>query len=326
MAQSLFMTLCANNPGVQISVLAPEWTRPLLQRMPQVQQTIGLPFGHGDLAWSKRREIAREIQKQRFDQAIVLPGSLKSALIPFWAKIPQRIGFRGEMRYGLLNDIRPLDKSKLPRTVQRFVALGSPIESVLPDELPSPRLNVAVTEITKALTRLNIEIKDQPILALCPGAEYGPAKRWPASHFAELAQAQIEKGWQIWLFGSDKDASITQSINEKTDNKCLDLAGSTTLPEAVDLMSLAKVVVSNDSGLMHVAAALDKKVIALYGSSSPDFTPPLHAQAEIMSLNLDCSPCFKRECPLGHLNCLNNLSPNSVARRINENSTISRDC
>ncbi len=316
MAQSLFMTLCANNPDVKISVLAPEWTRPLLQRMPQVQQTIGLPFGHGELAWGKRRQIAKEIQKQNFDQAVVLPGSLKSALIPFWAKIPKRTGFRGEMRYGLLNDIRRLDKTKLTRTVQRFVALGLPAERTLPSEIPNPRLKVDTSEVDKALNRLNIINADQPVLALCPGAEYGPAKRWPAQHFAELAKSQIKNGWQVWLFGSDKDEAITQAINEKTNNTCLDLAGSTTLPEAVDLMSLAKVVVSNDSGLMHVAAALDKKVIALYGSSSPDFTPPLHAQAEIMSLNLDCSPCFKRECPLGHLKCLNNLSPDRVLQKI----------
>jgi len=320
MAQSLFKTLLAKNSNVQVSVLAPEWTRPLLQRMPEVSQTIGLPFGHGELAWGKRREIAKEILKLNFDQAIVLPGSLKSGLIPFWAKIPKRTGFRGEMRYGLLNDIRLLDKEKLSRTVQRFVALGLPAANPLPNEIPNPRLKVKPAEVEKALNRLEIKKIDQPILALCPGAEYGPAKRWPASHFAELAQSQIEKGWQVWLFGSDKDVSITQTINEKTDAQCLDLAGSTTLPEAVDLMSLAEVVVSNDSGLMHVAAALDKKVIALYGSSSPDFTPPLHADAEIMSLNLECSPCFKRECPLGHLNCLNNLSPESVSQKISDHN------
>ncbi len=318
MAQSLFKTLLINDPASTISVLAPEWTRPLLQRMPEVSRTIGLPFGHGELAWGKRREIAKEIRKHCFDQAIVLPGSLKSVLIPFWAKIPKRTGFRGEMRYGLLNDIRPLNKIKLPRTVQRFVTLGLPRDGGIPTDIPYPQLKVELSDIEKALNRLQIEKSDQPILALCPGAEYGPAKRWPASHFAELARSQIEKGWYVWLFGSDKDTPITDTINQNTNGKCLDLAGTTTLPEAVDLMSLANVVVSNDSGLMHVAAALDKKVVALYGSSSPNFTPPLHSEAEIMSLNLECSPCFKRECPLGHLNCLRNLSPITVAQRITQ--------
>ena len=150
------------------------------------------------------------------------------------------------------------------------------------------------------------------IVALCPGAEYGPAKRWPARYYAEVARDKIAQGWQVWLFGSDKDKEAAEHINKQADGGCIDFTGRTSLAEAVDLMSLVNTVVTNDSGLMHVAAALDKKIVALYGSSDPNFTPPLNAKAHVISLNLDRSPCFKRECPLGHTRCLTDIKPDQV--------------
>jgi heptosyltransferase-2 len=244
----------------------------------------------------------------------VLPNSWKSALIPFFAGIPKRTGFLGEARFGLLNDARKLDKSFLTMTVQRFVALGFEPNSEL-SPYPFPSLNVTGIQQKSVIEKFELRLS-KPILVLCAGAEYGSAKRWTEAHFAELAQHQIAEGWQVWLIGSEKDKPVTEEINKITGWQCQDFTGRTNLTEAVDLLSLANTVVSNDSGLMHVAAALNKKVIALYGSSDPKFTPPLHSDAEIVTLNLPCSPCFKRDCPLGHRQCLTDILPTQITQLI----------
>jgi heptosyltransferase-2 len=243
----------------------------------------------------------------------VLPNSWKSALIPFFAGIPRRTGYIGELRWGLLNDARKLDKTRLRMTVQRFVALAASDNGI--PEYAFPRLSISTAQQQAVCEKFGIG-SDRKILALCPGAEYGPAKRWPVEHFAAVAQAMQAQGWQVWLLGSDKDKPVTSQINALSGQVCWDFAGTTDLAEAVDLMSLAAVVISNDSGLMHVAAALDKKLIALYGSSDPGFTPPLHKDAVIINLKLDCSPCFKRDCPLGHTHCLTGIAPERVLAAI----------
>lgn len=313
LAQSLFKTLKNKNPGVIIDVAAPAWTLPLLERMPEVHASIPLPFAHGKLDFRKRLQIGKTLKKHGYSQAILLTNSLKSAILPFAAGIPRRTGFLGEFRYGLLNDIRPLDKQKLPRTVDRFIALGLERNESLPTEVPTPQLNVSHDNAMQALVKLGLPVPATKILGLCPGAEYGPAKRWPAEYFAEVANQALQQGWEVWLFGSAKDIPVTAEINTLTGNRCLDIGGKTSLGEAIDLMSLTSAVVSNDSGLMHVAAALDKNLAAIYGSSNPSHTPPMSELAKIFYLGLECSPCFQRECPLGHLNCLKEIKPGSVA-------------
>lgn len=322
LAQSLFKLIKRRDPGVEIDVLAPPWTLPLLQRMPEVHEALQLPFQHGQLKLAARYRLARTLRDRGYDQAIVLPNSLKSALIPFWAKIPVRTGYVGELRWGLLNDIRRLDKTRLPMTVQRFVALGMEDGDPLPAELPYPRLAVTEGGVGMALTRLNLALTGVPLLALCPGAEYGPAKRWPAEYFAEIARTKLAQGWQVWLFGSGNDAAITAQVRALAGVECIDLAGRTTLAEAIDLLSLADRAVTNDSGLMHVAAALGRRLIAIYGSSDPGFTPPLGTQAKAEWLGLSCSPCFQRECPLGHLRCLRDVKPEQVLRVMDEAAKI----
>ncbi len=322
MAQSLFKLIKQRHPSVQIDVLAPFWTLPLLHRMPEVREALDLPFKHGQLKLAARYRFARSLRDRGYDQAIVLPNSLKSALIPFWAKIPVRTGYVGEWRWGLLNDVRRLDKTRLPMTVQRFVALGMEDGDPLPAELPYPHLAVTEGGVETALTRLNLATPGAPLLALCPGAEYGSAKRWPAEYFAEIARTKLTQGWQVWLFGSGNDAAITAQVRALAGVECVDLAGRTTLAEAIDLLSLADRVVTNDSGLMHVAAALGRRLIAIYGSSDPGFTPPLSIQAKIQWLKLSCSPCFQRECPLGHLKCLRDLKPEEVLRVMGEAAEI----
>lgn len=309
MAQSLFRLLKQQAPQAQIDVVAPAWTEPLLARMPEVRRAIGLPLGHGQLDIRTRWRLGRKLRSEAYTQAIVLPNSLKSALVPFAAAIPRRTGFTGEWRFGLLNDRRRLDPERLPRTVDRFVALGLAPHEALPPIL-SPQLKAR--DARAALARLALNPALAPILALCPGAEYGPAKRWPVEYYAQVARTRLDQGWQVWLFGSAKDTPVTTQVQELTSQRCIDLAGRTALGEAVDLLNLASAIVSNDSGLMHVAAALNKPLIALFGSSDPAHTPPLSDRARVLYLGLSCSPCFARACPLGHLNCLKHLAPEQV--------------
>ncbi|MGB1428701.1 MAG: lipopolysaccharide heptosyltransferase II [Cycloclasticus sp.] len=311
MAQSLFMALKQRHENCSIDVLAPEWSLAILERMPEVRKAIIMPFGHGKFNFKGRKALGKSLVNERYDQSIVLPNSWKSALIPYFASIPKRTGYVGEVRWGLLNDSRHLDKKFLTKTVQRFVALAAEPCAILP-EIPQPRLLIDPASVEVAKNSFNIAEAEGKRLGLCPGAEYGPAKRWPEEHYAAVAKAAISKGWEVYLFGSGKDQVVAARINELSGNKCRDFAGKTSLTEALDLMSLCDVVVSNDSGLMHVAAALDIKTIALYGSSDPNFTPPLHSKAEIITLGLECSPCFKRECPLQHLDCLTKISPDRV--------------
>jgi len=315
MAQSLFMTLKESDPNCQIDVLAPEWSFPLLDRMPEVRKGISMPLMHGQFGFSKRRQLGKQLQAEKYDQAILLPNSWKSALIPFFAKIPLRTGYIGEVRWGLLNDARKLDKQSLSMTVQRFVALGLAKNKEAIVDYPIPNLTIEQQKQFAVAEKFQLTQTDK-VLAICPGAEYGPAKQWPAEHYAELAKQKITQGWSVFIFGSEKDKAVSEQINQLAGNGCQDFSGKTTLAEAVDLMSLAQVVVSNDSGLMHVAAALDKKVIAIYGSSDPGFTPPLNASAKVIDLNLDCSPCFKRECPLGHTHCLTEIPASQILAEI----------
>lgn len=312
MAQSLFKALKQRDPDCVIDVLAPGWSLPILARMPEVSEGIDMPLGHGSLGLLTRWKIGRSL-RNTYQQAILLPNSLKSAIIPFAAGIPVRTGFRGEMRYGLLNDLRLLDKQHLRMTVQRFVALSLPSNARALPDVEAPELSVRVVDIQAALAKHQLQKKAQrKVLALCPGAEFGSSKRWPEASYAKLAKQYIDDGWDIWLFGSEKDASSCNDINQQCGNVCSDLSGKTSLAEAVDLMSLADAVVSNDSGLMHVAAALHRPLVAVYGSSDPNFTPPLNIMHQVVTRGLSCSPCFKRECPLGHHDCMTGLAVDDV--------------
>ncbi len=319
MAQPLYARIKARHPDAIIDVLAPAWTRPLHARMAEINELIDAPFTHGQLKLRERWRLAREIKARGYDQAIVLPNSLKSALVPLLAGIPLRTGWLGEMRYGLLNDARTLNPIALPQMAQRFYALGADDGVPLTQAMPFPVLTINPAERAATVQKLGLST-DTPIVAICPGAEYGPAKRWPAKHVAALANELIDEGKQVWLFGSNKDAEICAEICELAP-QVLDLAGKTSLAEAIDLMSLAANVVCNDSGLMHVAAALQRPLVAVFGSSSPTFTPPLAIKAKIVTLDLECSPCFERVCPLGHMDCLNKLDPERVYTALNKLNT-----
>jgi heptosyltransferase-2 len=311
MAQPLFARLHAKHPGLQLDAIAPRWVAPVLQRMAEISDVLDSPFGHGQLSLKPRWKLARQLAARGYDAVYVLPNSLKSALVPWLAGIPLRVGFTGESRYGLINVRHTLDKEALPLMVERFAQLAEVPGQPLGHFIFRPKIRSTVETQQQALAELGIE-RPARIVAFCPGAEYGPAKRWPAGHFAALAKKLAEQGCTIWLFGSPKDHAVAEEIAQLAPGLCRNLCGATSLTQAVDLLALAELVVCNDSGLMHVAAALNRPIVALYGSSSPGFTPPLSDRADILSLDLDCSPCFKRECPLGHLDCLNKLLPEQV--------------
>jgi heptosyltransferase-2 len=220
------------------------------------------------------------------------------------------------MRYGLLNDIRPLDKRALYKTVERFLFLGLEDKGSVIKNISYPKLEYRLENAKQAFERLSEKWPADKILGICPGAEYGPAKRWPPEYFVEVAQACRHRGWNIWLFGSDKDRPITDEIESSLVGNCVNLAGRTSLTEAIDLMSACNVVLTNDSGLMHVAAAVGTKVVAIFGSSDPEHTPPLSDKATIQYLSLECSPCFDRECKLGHTDCLKQLRPENVIQSV----------
>lgn len=311
MAQSLYRLIRARDPRETIDVLAPAWSLPLLDRMPEVGRGIELPVGHGEIGISKRRRLGRRLSGQ-YARAIVLPRSFKSALVPWFAGIPQRTGFRGEWRYGLINDIRPFDPIRLDQTVRRFIALGmAPGESALPQP-PRPKLRVDREAQAAAANRLGLDLT-RPAVALMPGAEYGPAKQWPPEYFARLAGRLAASGVAVWILGSAKEAPLGREIARAAGTAgVVSLAGETALVEAVDLLALAAVAVSNDSGLMHIAAAVGTHTVAIYGSSTPDFTPPLTGAATVHYRRLSCSPCFERVCPLGHLECLIGIGVDEV--------------
>lgn len=303
MAQVLFKFIKVRHPDASIDVIAPDWTRPLLERMPEVSSIFSLPFKHGQFEFLKRWKLGKSLRHHHYDEAIVLPNSWKSAIIPFAAKIPKRTGFRGEFRLGLLNNIKILDKKKLPLMIQRFAYLALNKNEALPDKLPKPKL------IAEAI---HTESAAKKIIGLCPGAEFGPSKRWPEEYYADVANKLLDHDFDVQLFGSQKDRTVTDKINELTQNRCNNLAGTTSLSEAIDLLAQTSLVITNDSGLMHIAAALDKPLIALYGSTDPGFTPPLSNKAKILSIDLYCRPCFQRECPLKHHRCMKDLLPQQV--------------
>jgi heptosyltransferase-2 len=316
MAQSLFITLRQLYPGCVIDVLAPAWSLPIIKRMPEINRGIAADVGHGEFSFFKRRALGSSLKAEKYTHAIVIPRSWKSALVPFFAGVPVRTGYKGEMRFGLLNDIRKLNRDLLKQTVQRYVALAYPNDLQQAPVIPFPRLQVDKNNQARLLDKLGLKL-DKPVVCMMPGAEYGPAKQWPLEYYAKLAVSLTDSGWQVWLLGSVKDKAAGGSI-ANGNSEIVNLCGKTQLVDTVDLLACAKSVVSNDSGLMHVAAAVGVDINVIYGSSTPDYTPPLtdDDKKKIFYLRLSCSPCFKRVCPLGHTNCLKEIGYGEIYRTI----------
>jgi heptosyltransferase II len=312
MAQSLFKLLKERFPETELDVLAPAWSLPIIARMPEIRKGVVSPARHGEIALRRRWQLARSLRATGYQQAIILPRSLKAALIPWMARIPRRTGFRGEMRYHLVNDMHEFDERKLDQTVKRFVALGMEPSEPMPP-VPQPALSVSAAHQQGILKRLELAT-DRPVVAMMPGAEYGPAKCWPLEYFASLAGMLAGEGYGVWVLGSAKDRVAGDVI--AADGQAQNLCGRTELEDVIDLLAYCDQAVSNDSGLMHIAAAVGTRVIALYGSTSPDFTPPLTENRVLHYLGIECSPCFQRECPLGHFRCMREILPAAVLESI----------
>jgi heptosyltransferase-2 len=293
--------------GERLTVGALPWVAPVYRAMPQVDAVIEFPFRHGGLQFKARRTLGRELQG-RFDTAYVLPNSLKSALLPFLASIPRRVGYLGEARVGLLTH-----RLKNPANKPPMVAFYSALSGESGLEQDRPQLALPEAAIAQVLEQHGLARGSYIVMA--PGAEYGPAKRWP--HFGGLARLLDRP---VLLLGSGKEAPLCEEIRLQAPDRCRNLAGQTSLTEAFALIAGAGHMVSNDSGLMHVAAAFGVPQVALFGSSSPLHTPPLSDNARVVWLKqdpdylppLDCAPCFERECPLGHFRCLNDVGPERV--------------
>jgi heptosyltransferase-2 len=315
----LISYLKSKRPDDPIHMLAPSWSLEVARRMPEVDQVIELPFDHGELKLKERWAFARKLRFSRYHRAFVLPNSLKSALIPAMAGIPRRIGWRGEYRYKLLTDLRILHEARFPRMIDRYMALGFPANLALSaNQLPEAPLfpRLTMDEASQANLVSNHGLDPARLVALCPGAEFGPAKQWPLDRFSDLATRLIDAGHQVILLGSPNDADDVERLIDqvaKAKRKSLvNLAGLTSIPEAVDLIGLSKAVVTHDSGLMHVAAATGRPLVALFGPSSPAHTPPLSDTAVTLTHPVPCHPCFERECPLTHQACLSELSVDEV--------------
>jgi heptosyltransferase-2 len=314
MAQPLLQLLRRQHPDSAIDVLAPGWVAPVWRAMQEVDTVIEAPFRHGALQLRERWTFARQLRRRGYGAAYVLPNTLKFALIPWLAGIPKRVGYRGEMRYGLLNEVHRDERRPKRPMVSFYAALASAPAALAPspDALPRPTLAASPARQAHALEHAGLDAA-RPLLVFAPGAEFGSAKRWPAAHFAELANTALERlpDLQIALLGSGKDRPVCDEIVALAP-AVHNLAGSTSLDQAIALIAAARAVVSNDSGLLHIASALNRAIVALYGPTDPAHAPPFSDVAESLWLHLECSPCRKRECPLGHHNCMRQMSADMV--------------
>ena len=278
MAQTLYKLIKESNVNSKIEVLSPNWSIPILERMEEVSRSIISPFNHGELRIKSRFDFGKELREEGYERAIIMTNSLKSSLIPFFAKIPVRTGWLGEMRFGLINDLRSKDKSNYPLMIEQFAKLSiNPIKD-LNKSLPYPSLRIDSHNLEEQLLNLRIDY-GKPSIAICSGAEFGPAKKWPSYYYAEVCNEYLSKNWNVLVFGSPNDEktgnSIQEGINKDLSDCFFNLIGKTSLIDAIDLLSFCEKVVTNDSGLMHVAAAVNTPLVAIYGPSSPQFTPPL---------------------------------------------------
>ena len=313
LSEPLIAALLRKGVTKAIDVVAPSWCGPVYARMRGVGRILDAPAAHGEFALRARYAFGLALREHRYTHAYVLPNTWKSALVPYFARIPVRVGYVGEARHGLLTDARKLDRKTLPQLVSRYAALGEPRHASASGAL-APRLVPNAANLAAAMQALALS-RAHPAAILCPGAEFGPAKRWPAHHFADLAQRLANDDLQVWILGSPNDRAVADALLAALPAdtpRVIDLTGRTDLGTAIDLMSVASLVVSNDSGLMHAAAAVNAPLVALFGSSSPAYTPPASPAARIAKIDIVCSPCFKRECPLGHFRCMRELSPELV--------------
>ena len=314
MSHSLVQLLRQRFPEKDIDMLAPTWSRAVARFMPEVKTVFTLPFDHGELDLTKRWQFAKHLSNMDYGSCYVLPNSFKSALIPWFARIPERIGWKAECRSFLLTDARSIDKKKLELMHQRYAALAFDNGQYSAEKVPLPRLKYDVSEMRSLGNKFQL-LDKKSIIAIAPGAEYGPSKQWPVKNFSDLSKMLINEGHHIVLIGSSKDESLCQEIKQSIAGKSsslTNLAGQTNIDQVIHFLPSCSAIVCHDSGLMHIAAALQLPLVAIYGSTSPKHTPPLSSKAQVIYKGLDCSPCFERNCPLEHHKCMKEIHPEEV--------------
>lgn len=323
MTQPLARAIARQRPDVPIDAVAAPHIAPVMDAMAEIDTVLSMPLTRRSLQLRERWNLGQILRERGYDTCYVLPNTLKSALAPWFAGIDKRVGHRGEARYGLLTEVHNAGKSKKQLMVQFYGQLAWKPGAPQPEKMPDPQLRTN-PEIQALVRSKHLGPAQGGFVVFCPGAEYGPAKRWPTRHFATLARLIHERWPQLSIvcLGGPKDRGLGTEIKTLSALPVLNLAGETTLDEAMAIVALAGAVVCNDSGLMHVSAALNRPLVAVFGSSDPRHTPPLSPLAKVQWLNLECSPCFARTCPLGHTNCLNDIEPARVLRSLAERIQI----
>ena len=330
MANALFRQLKADQgEACQIDVLAPAWSLPLLARMDEVQHGIAADLHHGELKLASRLKLGARLRAGDYDRAIVLPGSIKSAIPPWIAGIPERTGYRREWRPGLVNDLRPLDARYSANMLTRYLALARPHGAPLPTAPLLPRLRADSANQAALRARLGLS-ETRSAIAIMPAAEFGTAKRWPPGHYATLAHQHAQRGRDIWVLGGQGDHATGETVGQAfealgpADGQFLNLCGQTRLIDAIDLLALAEQAIGNDSGLMHMAAAVGTRVTAIYGSTPVRFAPPLtdDTRRRLVFRPMDCAPCMERNCPLQHHDCMEKLTPLHVGNAFSQPDVI----
>ncbi len=317
MTQPLAAVLAQQDPSSPIDAVAAPHIAPIMNAMPEIDTVLSMPLTRKSLQLGDRWRLSRVLRERGYQRCFVLQNTFKSALAPWMAGIPERVGHRGEARFGLLNRIHQTGSSKKQLMVEFYGHLAWPPGAPRPEKMPNPRLRS--DPAAQALVRDKfLSDAGDGIIVFCPGAEYGPAKRWPTRHFATLARLIHARWPQLTMIclGGPKDRGLGTEIKTLSALPIINLAGETTLDEALAIIAQANAVISNDSGLMHVSAALDRPLVAVFGSSDPNHTPPLSEHASVQWLNLECAPCFARACPLGHTNCLNDIKPDQVLKSL----------
>ena len=304
LSQILYRLLQRQQPEVAIDVISRPWASALLNRMPEVARHIPLEVDHGQIGLGRRRALARNLRGQ-YHQAIVIPQATKAALVPWLAGIQHRTGFGGGSRAGLINDIRP----RLSNVVTRMAHLAR--EAPPEEDIPWPRLTVDPEKTRAAFHRWQMD-PDMPRIGLMPGAGSKQLKRWGTAPMARLATLLVEHGHSLCVLGAERDRADGETIARVAPERVRNLCGKTSLDDAVELTAGLAAAVCNDSGLMHVAAAVNTPVVGIYGPTSPATHPPLSTRRAVRWAGVACSPCNLRTCPYGHHACMTNITPEAT--------------
>jgi len=296
-------------PDRPVDMLATTLCAPLADYMPGLRQAIVADLPRGRLALAQQRSLAQRFKREGYGSVLVMPRTWKSALAPFFAGIPQRIGFVGEGRFILINELR-FGERELPRMVDRCAALALPAGAKMPDGWPQPELRVPTAAAEAWRRERGLSPDSRPVVALAPGA-VGPSKRWPSAAYGELCRRLLAAGLAVWVLGGPGEKALASEI--VGDSEARDLTGH-DLRDAILALASAAVAVSNDSGLLHVAAAVGTPSIGIFGPTSPWHWAPLNPLAATIAAQseLPCRPCHKPVCRLGHHRCMRDIPADDV--------------